>query len=92
MRDLLVEAVGAGAAICSVTSFVPQLVKLIREKNAKAVSLRMYAVTVTGFTLWLIYGLFQQSLPLIASNGASLALAMAILGLKLRYSRRSRPG
>ena len=90
MRDILVEAIGAGAALCSVTSFVPQLVKLIREKDAKAVSVRMYAVTVTGFALWLLYGLFRQSLPLIASNGLSLALAAAILGLKLHYQHRNR--
>jgi MtN3 and saliva related transmembrane protein len=90
MRELLVEAIGAGAAICSVTSFVPQLVKIVREKDAKAVSLRMYAVSVTGFTLWLAYGLLSQSLPLIASNGISLTLAAAILGLKLRYRRRNR--
>ncbi len=90
MRDLVVEAIGAGAAICSVTSFVPQLVKIVREKDAKAVSLRMYAVTVAGFSLWLIYGLFRQSLPLIASNGVSLMLAAAILALKLRYRRRTK--
>ena len=79
MRDLWVEAIGAGAALCSVSSFVPQLVKMVRDKDAKAVSLRMYVVTVTGFSLWLIYGLCRQSLPLIASNGVSLMLAAAIL-------------
>jgi MtN3 and saliva related transmembrane protein len=88
MRNLLVETIGAGAAICSVTSFVPQLVKIVREKDAAAVSLRMYAVTVAGFALWLAYGVLRQSLPLIASNGVSLALAATILGLKLRYRRR----
>ena len=90
MRDLWVEAIGSGAALCSVGSFVPQLVKIVRENDAKAVSLRMYAVTVTGFSLWLIYGLCRQSLPLIASNGLSLTLAAAILMLKLRYRGRSR--
>ena len=90
MRDVFVEAIGGAAALCSVASFVPQLVKLIREKDAKAVSLRMYAVTVTGFSLWLIYGLGRHSLPLIASNAISLGLSGAILVLKLRYRNRAR--
>lgn len=89
MRDVLVEAIGAGAALCSVASFVPQLIKMIRDKDAKAVSLRMYAVTVTGFSLWLIYGVCRQSLPLIASNAVSLMLSGAILVLKLLYRHRA---
>ncbi|HWE47083.1 MAG TPA: SemiSWEET transporter [Caulobacteraceae bacterium] len=92
MHDVLVEVIGAAAGLCSVASFVPQLVKMIREKDAKAVSLRMYAVTVTGFSLWLIYGLLRQSLPLIVSNGVSLVLSGAILVLKLRYRNRAKDG
>lgn len=90
MRDVLVEVIGGAAAVCSVTSFVPQLVKLIREKDAEAVSLRMYLVTVTGFSLWLAYGVLRQSIPLMASNGISLALSAAILFLKIKYAREGR--
>ncbi|HEY3814466.1 MAG TPA: SemiSWEET transporter [Caulobacteraceae bacterium] len=90
MRDVLIEVIGAGAAVCSVTSFVPQLLKLIREKEAEAVSLRMYAVTVTGFSLWLAYGVLRESPPLIASNALSLLLSGAILVLTLRYQHRNR--
>jgi MtN3 and saliva related transmembrane protein len=88
MRPHLLEIIGAVAAICSVTSFVPQLIKLVREKEAEAVSLRMYVVTVTGFTLWLTYGVLLKSGPLIASNGACLALSIAILVLRWRYGER----
>ncbi len=90
VRDILVEAIGAAAAVCSVTSFVPQLVKLVREREAQDVSLRMYIVTVAGFSLWLAYGVLRQSIPLMASNGISLALSAAILALKLKYAREGR--
>jgi len=39
----------------------------------------------TGIILWLLYGLAQSDLPMIAANSVSLVLLMLILGLKLRY-------
>jgi MtN3 and saliva related transmembrane protein len=85
----IVEIVGAGAAICSMTSFVPQLVKLIRERTAEAVSAPMFVLTVTAFTLWSVYGLMLKSWPLLVSNLVSLALSAAILGLKLTFRARN---
>lgn len=85
MSTLIVNAVGTLAALCSMSSFVPQVVKIARERDASSVSLRMYVVTVTGFSLWLAYGVMLKSLPLIASNAVSLLLSGAVLALKLRY-------
>jgi MtN3 and saliva related transmembrane protein len=86
----MIEAVGAAAAICSTTSFVPQLIKLLRERTAEAVSLRMYALTVTAFVLWSAYGFVLHSWPLVVSNLVSLALSSAILLLKLRFQPRDK--
>ena len=88
MSQALVEAVGAGAAVASTSSFIPQLIKLLRERQAEAVSVRMYLLTVTAFALWLTYGLMLHSVPLAVSNAVSLALSAAILVLKLRYRDR----
>jgi MtN3 and saliva related transmembrane protein len=84
----IANGIGAVAAMCSIGSFVPQAVKIWREKSAQAVSLRMYVVTAAGFALWTAYGVMSHSWPLIAANLASLAISAVILGLKLRYSRR----
>ena len=56
-------------------SFVPQVVKILRTHDAFAVSLRMYAVTVAGFTLWTAYGCLLRRWPLIAANTISLLLS-----------------
>ncbi len=72
-------------------SFIPQAVKLVKERDAASVSLKMYAVTVTGFTLWTAYGVMLKSWPLIVSNLVSLSLAALILILKLRYTDDVRP-
>lgn len=84
MNDLVVNGVGVAAALCSMASFVPQAAKIIRERDASSVSLRMYVVTVVGFSLWLAYGALLGSWPLMASNAVSLTLAGLILVLKLR--------
>ena len=45
------DLVGTFAAICSMVSFTPQIAKILKERDASAVSLRTYGVTVTGFEL-----------------------------------------
>lgn len=83
--SLLITVVGVGAAVCSMTSFAPQLFKIWKEKDASSVSLRMYLVTVAGFILWTVYGVMIGKWPIVASNAVCLAMSAAVLGLKLRY-------
>jgi len=83
--DLLINLVGVGAALCTITSFVPQIIKIIRERDASSVSLRMYALTVTAFSLWTIYGVMLGAWPLVAANRVSLMLAATALVCKWRF-------
>ena len=69
-------------------SFTPQIVKTWRERDARSISLRMYVVTVTGFSLWVAYGLMIESLPVIFTNVVCLTLSGLILAMKWRFSRR----
>lgn len=86
--SLAANAVGIAAALCSMTSFGPQIVKIWRERDASSVSLRMYIVTVTGFSLWVAYGVLIGSWPVAGSNIVCLFMSAAILALKWRFSRR----
>lgn len=83
------DIVGTGAALCSMSSFVPQILKIIRERDASSVSLRMYAVTVTGFSLWVAYGALTGGWPVIGANAVCLVLSATILILKWRFEHRS---
>ena len=85
--SLVADAVGTGAALCSMASFVPQIAKIARERDAASVSLRMYAVAVSGFSLWTAYGWMIGSWPVAAANAVCLALSATVLGLKWRFSR-----
>ena len=87
----LIDVVGTGAALCSMASFTPQLVKIWRERDASSVSLRMYAITVTGFALWITYGVLLKSWPVMVANSVCLAESAAILFLKWRFERGRLP-
>ena len=89
---LITNLIGVAAAVFSVGSFVPQIVKMIRTKDVSGVSLRTYAFTVTCFTLWVIYGLRSAAWPIAVSNACALVLSGAVLLLKWRYSDRSPEG
>ncbi len=82
------DIVGTLAALCSMASFPPQIVRILRDREADAVSLRMYVVTVTGFSLWIAYGVLSRSWPVIGSNTVCLILSAIILGLKWRLSTK----
>ena len=86
---LITNLIGGAAAVLSVASFVPQIVKMIQTKDVSGVSLRTYSFTVMCFTLWIVYGLRLAAWPIALSNACALALSAAVLVLKWRYSGRA---
>lgn len=82
-------AVGTAAALLSITSFAPQILKIWKEKDASSVSLRTYVVTVAGFACWIAYGLLIRAWPVVASNIASLLMSGAVLVMKWRFDREA---
>jgi MtN3 and saliva related transmembrane protein len=83
--ETIVNAVGTAAGLCSMASFVPQVVKIVREKRAEGVALHTYMLTVTGFVLWIAYGVMLKSWPVAVSNAVNLVLSGAILALRWHY-------
>jgi MtN3 and saliva related transmembrane protein len=81
----LVEPIGALAAVLTTFCWVPQALKIVRERETRAISLPGTLLSAIGVLLWLIYGLALADAPLIASSAATLAIMAAILALKIRY-------
>lgn len=81
----LVSGIGVAAGLASMASFVPQIIKLLKERDASGVSLRMLAVTAAAFALWSAYGVMTGAWPLVGSNLVCLAMVMTIVGLRLKF-------
>jgi MtN3 and saliva related transmembrane protein len=77
--------VGFIAGLFTTLAFVPQVLKIWHTKSAKDVSLLAFAAFTLGVALWLLYGILQEEPPMILWNSVTLALAVAIIGMKLKY-------
>lgn len=89
MRQSTIDLIGYIAAICTTSSFVPQLVRVLRLRSARDISLGMFLILSVGTALWLIYGLLSHSRPVTAANAVTLVLSVSILFLKLRFDRNA---
>jgi MtN3 and saliva related transmembrane protein len=79
------EDIGFVAAFLTTAAFVPQLVRVLRLRSARDVSLGTFLMFSAGVALWLVYGIYTGSKPVMASNGVTLVLSVSILMLKLKY-------
>lgn len=83
MNDI--DVLGFIAATLTTLSFLPQLLKTWQTKSAGDVSLLMLSTFSVGVFLWLLYGMFIQSWPVIVANFLTLIFNLLILSLKIRY-------
>ncbi|HEX5340206.1 MAG TPA: SemiSWEET transporter [Gammaproteobacteria bacterium] len=81
----LERSIGLAAALLTTIAFVPQVIRSWRTRDTRGISLPMYSVFTVGIGLWLVYGLMLHDLPITLANGVTLALALAVLVLKLRH-------
>lgn len=85
MARALVEAIGALAAILTTLCWVPQALKIVRDRETRAISLPGTMLCVLGVLLWLIYGVAIADAPLIGSSAVTFAITAMILALKIRH-------
>jgi MtN3 and saliva related transmembrane protein len=79
------EIVGYLAAVLTTASFVPQAWLTFRTRDVSGISLGMYCVFACGVALWLAYGLLVGARPIVVANAITLALALGIVAMKLRF-------
>jgi MtN3 and saliva related transmembrane protein len=81
----LTEAIGVAGATLTTLCWVPQALKIVRERDTRAISLPGTMLCVLGVVLWLIYGLAIVDGPLIGSSIVTFAMTAIILVLKIRH-------
>lgn len=81
----IIDFAGVAGALLTTLCWLPQVLKIVREKETGALSLAATSAFTLGILLWLVYGIAIGDWPLIGSNAATLALMAPILAMKLRY-------
>jgi len=81
---------GLTAGFITTMGFVPQVIKGYRTGSMKDVSLTMPILLMVGLSLWLLYGLVLQDLPIILWNAVAMILNGTLVLMKIRCIRLER--
>ncbi|MDG4653248.1 SemiSWEET transporter [Chryseobacterium arthrosphaerae] len=79
---------GITAGVLTSISMIPQLIKVIREKNVEDISLVMLLVLISGLSLWVWYGCMKDELPIILSNSFAVLVNISLLICYMIYNRK----
>jgi MtN3 and saliva related transmembrane protein len=81
------EPIGLVAAFLTTVAFFPQVIKTVRTRSTKDISLPMYSLMFAGTLCWLTYGIFRHDVPLMLANGVSAVASFIIFYFKIRENR-----
>ncbi len=79
--------VGITAGVLTAASSLPQIIKIIKEKEVEAVSPFMFFVLLAGNGLWVYYGVLINDIPIICTNMIAILLDLTMIFLNYRYSK-----
>ncbi|MHA6278625.1 SemiSWEET family sugar transporter [Salinimicrobium sp. CAU 1759] len=82
------EILGLAAGAFTTAAVVPQIWKAWRTKEVDDVSPGMFFVLITGLGLWIIYGVIQKDIPIMATNGLAFLLNSFMIFLIFRYREK----
>ena len=83
----MTETIGLLGAVLTTVSFLPQTLLVIRTGKTDGISAVMYSLFTIGVACWLVYGVLEQSVPIMLANSITLVLASVILAMKVRSLR-----
>ena len=85
---MLWTMIGAGAACLTMLSFVPQIIKVLRNKCARDISIITLYQFSAGSLLWTIYGIHLKDAIIIAANIITLASLFVLIGMYYYYNKK----
>jgi MtN3 and saliva related transmembrane protein len=85
----MIELLGFVAGALTAFAFLPQVVKTWRTRSSSDLSMAMLGAQSAGVSLWILYGVGINSIPVILSNTITLTMCVVLLVLKLTTSAAS---
>lgn len=80
-----IDLLGYIASLLIIICYLPQIIKIIRTKEAKDISIEMYLLLLSGQILYTFYGILKKDIPIIVVNLIGGTLNLFIIGLSLYY-------
>ncbi len=82
-----IEIIGFIAGGLSAALFVPQIIKIVREKSAEEISIITCIIGVLSSVLWLWFGIEKDHISMIVTNSLSVVATMSLIILKFNYNK-----
>lgn len=84
----MTQWIGIVAGVLTASSMLPQLFKVIKNKEAEDISMKMLIVLMSGIALWIVYGIFREDWPIIITNSFSLLVNITLTFFRVKYRNR----
>jgi MtN3 and saliva related transmembrane protein len=84
------EVIGLVAGFLVSLGLVPQILRVLKLKDAQQISLPFNILSLGGTLLWLAYGISLGLLAVVFWNGINCVLYVVLLSVKLKYGMRHR--
>ena len=78
----LVEIIGMIAGILTTCAFFPQVLKTVKSRSTDDLSWTWLVMMLGGVLLWLVYGIYINSISLVISNAITFVSVGALFGVK----------
>lgn len=69
-------------------AMLPQLIKVLKDKDVEDLSVLMILFLVLGLSLWVWYGIIKEELPIILSNAFAVIVNICLLISYFRYRKK----
>ena len=80
-----ITIIGFIAGTLTTIAYLAQVLRTLKQRSTKDISLGMYLLLCSGIGLWLVFGILIHSWPVIIANAVTLALSGSVLLMKIKF-------
>ncbi len=84
------EGLGLIAGAMTTSSFVPQIIRIFKLRSAHEISLYFSVLLLSGFALWIVYGIRDGLLPIVFWNSLNVVFIFIVLYAQFKFGKNKR--
>jgi MtN3 and saliva related transmembrane protein len=84
--------IGLVAGTLTSLATIPQVIKTLKTRHVRDISIWQPLLITIGVALWMIYGILIYDLPLIIANITPLVCNALLTGMKIHYGKSDGSG
>lgn len=82
-----VDLIAFVAGFLGLFTFIPQIVKSLREKRTRDLSLAMIVIALISQLMWFCFGYLRSDMIVAKSNLFMIAISLLLISIKVKYNK-----